>query len=483
MVLVMHGCPPNIVWICADDFTPAMCGTYGNSVVRTPAIDRLANRGIRFDRAYCTCPLSTPSRQSFWTGRYPRSIGVTLPPTALPDDELTLPTMLRRAGYQTAAFGKTHFYKPQRDQFSISLDYPDYRRWFAARGDGGLDPSVRTLGPWRPFLDPTSVWLNSAVRPYPATDSSMFGTYLSHGAAEFLRHAARPPFFLYVSYFETHSPFAFPVEFAGRHSPSEFPAPPVADDDWRRIPPVFQELTPSDVCGIQAAYAICTEFMDKNVGIVLDALAASAFGPSTVVVFTSDHGYLLGQHGRFEKHCCYEEAIRAALIMSLPESQAEARSTGAVVQLMDLVPTLLEMCGLEIPSNIQAQSFLPVLRGERQEHHKTVFIEYSDNAEAAVMDGAWKAIYTTNRRRRRDGYALECAYAGPSVQLFNLETDPQELTNLASEAAHRPVLKRLLDLLGEHLVHTDRLGRGTDAAGTEEVFEACLEPVELAWQG
>jgi choline-sulfatase len=472
--------PPNIVWICADDFTPAMCGAYGNAVVRTPAIDGLASQGMRFDRAYCACPLSTPSRQSFWTGRYPRSIGVTLSPTALPDDELTLPTMLRRAGYQTAAFGKTHFYAPQRGQFAVSVDYPDYRRWFSARGDAGIDQRIRTLGPWRPFLDPAAVWLNSAALPYPAMDAGMFGTYLSTQAAEFLRHSAAPPFFLYVSYFETHSPFAFPVEFAGRHSDREFLAPPVTEEDWRRVPPVFRELDESDVRGIQAAYATCTEFMDKNVGIVLDALAASAFDRNTVVLFTSDHGYLLGQHGRFEKHCCFEEAIRAALIMRLPGSASEGRSTCATVQLMDIVPTLLELCGLPLPSNIQAQSFLPVLRDDCHKHRQVVFVEYSDNAEAAVIEGSWKAIYTTNRRRRRDGYGLEFAQSGPSVQLFNLDADPQELSNLASDRAHRPMLNALLHQLAEHLVATDRRGRGGDLAGIEDVFAACLAPVELA---
>jgi len=455
-----------------------MCGTYGNSIVRTPAIDKLAGQGVRFENAYCTCPLSTPSRQSFWTGRYPRSIGVTLSPTALPDDEVTLPSMLRIAGYQTAAFGKTHFYRPQRDQFDVSLDYPDYRRWFAAQG-GGVSPSVRTLGPWRPFGDPAAVWLNSTALPYAATDEAMFGTYLSRGAAEFLTHSAAPPFFLYVSYFETHSPFAFPVEFAGRYSARDFSAPQVIDEDRRQVPPVFQELNERDVCGIQAAYATCTEFMDKNVGIVLDALAATSLDESTIVLFTSDHGYLLGQHGRFEKHCCFEEAIRTALIMRLSGPQREGRSTPATVQMMDIVPTLLELCGLPVPATVQGRSFVPVLQNQAREHRDTVFLEYSDNAEAAIICGGWKAIYSTNARRRRDGYGLEFAQSGPSVQLFNLESDPQEQVNLAANGAHAPILNGLLQQLAQHLVASDRRDRAAGLTAMEDVFAACLEPVEL----
>ena len=105
--------PPNVLWICADDYTPDACGAYGNRIVRTPNIDRLAASGVRLDRAFAACPLSTPSRQAFWTGRYPRTIGVTLSPTPLPDDEVTLPARLRAAGYEVAAFGKTHYYWPR----------------------------------------------------------------------------------------------------------------------------------------------------------------------------------------------------------------------------------------------------------------------------------------------------------------------------------------------------------------------------------
>ena len=256
--------------------------------------------------------------------------------------------------------------------------------------------------------------------------------------------------------------------------------PPVSAEDWARLPAVFQELDGPEICGIQAAYATCTEFMDRNVGLVLDALAATEFDRNTIVIFTSDHGYLLGQHGRFEKHCCFEEAIRSALIMRLPGMTHEPRSTGARVQLMDLAPTLLDLCGLTIPSNMQGTSFQPVLRGETSEHHQRIFVEYSDNAEAAVIEGRWKAIYTTNRRRRRDGYGCSFAQSGPSAHLFDLDADPQELTNLAGEKAHRPTLNQLLHRLAEHLVATDRRGRGSDLACDEDVFEACLQPVEIA---
>src|SRR5262245_35404965 len=109
--------PTNVLWICADDYTPAVSGAYGSPLARTPSLDRLAAQGIRFDRTYCACPLSTPSRMSFLTGRYPRSAGVTLSPTPLPEDEATIGRLLRGAGYEAVSLGKTHYYDPLLREF------------------------------------------------------------------------------------------------------------------------------------------------------------------------------------------------------------------------------------------------------------------------------------------------------------------------------------------------------------------------------
>lgn len=447
----MPDAPLNIVWICGDDFRPDSAGTYGNRRTRTPNLDRLAAEGMRFDRAYCTCPLSTPSRQSFWTGRYPRSIGVTFSPAPLPEDEVTLPVLLRRAGYQVAAFGKTHYYWPRPEDFDLCIDYPEYETWLAQQKPRPLPPGP-VLGPWRPFRDPASVWLNAAALPYPAHDSEMFGTFLSQSAARFITAPQARPFFVYVSYYETHSPFAFPVEYRGRHDPRVFPVPQVTPDDGERIPPVFRDLDDGHVQGIQAAYATSAEFLDKNVGIVLDALDRSPLARNTLVVFTSDHGYLLGEHGRFEKHCCYEEAVRAALLLRAPGHIASGQATSALVELIDLVPTLLHYAGAPVPSNVQGRSLVPLLCGASR-HRDHVIAEYADNAEAMIRTERWKLIYSTGLRRRADGYALDRPTPQPFVQLFDLLNDPEEVVNLAGESG---IVRELLLVLAEHLRRTDR---------------------------
>jgi choline-sulfatase len=468
---------PNILWICADDFTPDVCGTYGNRIVRTPNLDRLASEGIRFDRAYCTCPLSTPSRQSFWTGRYPRSIGVTLSRTPLPEDEVTLPTLLRQAGYAVAAFGKTHYYWPRRHEFDVCVDWEEYQAWLACMRPQPLPAGVEVLGPWRPFRDPPHVWLNSACLPYPARDADMYGTFLASMAARYLAGERGRPFFLYVSFYETHSPFAFPVDYRGRYSPQSFRVPPIGAEDWKRLPAVFRELTEADRQGILAAYATSTEFMDKNVGMVLEALDQSPHAGNTLVVFTSDHGYLLGQHGRFEKHCCFEPAVRAALLMRLPGLIHPGQATAALVQLIDLTPTLLELCGIRAPANMHGQSLTSLLRDQASSHRQRVFVEYADNEEAMIRTQRWKLIYSTGARRRRDGYALDMPTGEPSVELYDLENDPEETINLAGQAEQAERIAQLTRELADHLVRTARdPGRIPKSQDMRQILAHCLVP-------
>jgi choline-sulfatase len=313
--------------------------------------------------------------------------------------------------------------------------------------------------------------------PYAAFDEEMCGTFLATQAAQYLQMPKRSPFFLYVSFYETHSPFWFPIEYRGRHEPGSFSVPPVCAEDRGRLPLVFEDVSDADKRGIQAAYATSTEFMDKNVGIVLDALERSSCAGNTLVIFTSDHGYLLGEHGRFEKHCCFEPAVRSALLMSGPENIPGGRSSAALVELIDLVPTVLESCGIERPSNLQGRSLVPLLRGETSSHRDFVIAEYTDNEEAMIRTTRWKLIYSTGNRERRDGYVLNEPVRGPYAQLYDLENDPNELSNLASCSDKARLVGDLLQELADHLVRTAR--RPEDVPRSREVSDVlghCLGP-------
>jgi len=356
---------PDIVWIIADDHAAYVTGAYGERRVRTPNIDRLAAEGVRFDRAYCNSPVCTASRQSFLTGRYPRTIGVTQLRTPLPAAELTLAEILSAAGYATAAIGKMHFNSGLRHGFDVIFDAGDYASpdWegLLAAMPGG----TRALARFRPFLDPARVWLNADHLPFPAPEARMIGTRLAAEAERFLKGVGERPFFMIVSFHEPHSPFHFPLEDRERPDPARFVAPAVGPEDAWQIPAIFEDLTEAEKRGIIAAYYTSVEFMDRNVGRVLAALERSGRAERTLVVYFGDHGYMLGQHGRFEKHCSYEPAVRAPLVLRWPGRLRAGAATEALVEFVDLMPTMLDYVGLPTPPTTQGRSLVPVLEGGR----------------------------------------------------------------------------------------------------------------------
>jgi len=457
---------PNVLWICADDHAAYVSGAYGNRLVRTPEIDKLAAQGMRFDRAYCNSPVCTASRQSFLTGRYPRTIGVTKLSTALPESETTLAELLHAAGYDTAAIGKMHFNSQLKHGFDTRIDLAEHRQWLQAKGQTALPSEIRTQPPWRPFADPADVWLNSEALPFAAVDADMPGTYFADQAARFLGDRRRQnenpasnsqrPFFLMVSFYEPHSPFHFPVEYRGRHKPDEFAAPAVGpEDDWQ-IPAIFRDLKAAEKQGIAAAYYTAVEFLDKNVGVVLDALERAGLADQTLVVYTGDHGYMLGQHGRFEKHCSYEPAIRAPLILRLPGKIKPQSMSTALVEFIDIAPTILDFCGAAPPGAMQGKSLLGLLSGKTNRHRDEVFIEYSENEEAAVRSQRWKFVYITGQRERQDGYATGRPLPGRTMRLFDLEHDLDEMTNVAGRPENAAVVADFTRRLVDHLRRTAR---------------------------
>jgi arylsulfatase A-like enzyme len=471
---------PNVLWICADDHAPYVCGAYGNKIVRTPNLDRLAAEGVRFDRAYCNSPVCTASRQSFLTGRYPRTIGVTLLQTPLPAGEKTLATLLRAAGYDTAAIGKMHFNSNLTHGFDLRIDLPQHTRFLREHPPKPLPPGIEVLPPWRPFRDPARIWLNSACVPFGARDEDMAGTFLAQQAARYLRERREKPFFLMVSFYEPHSPFRFPIEYCGKYRPEQFSVPKVGPEDDAQIPAIFRNLTEREKQGIIAAYHTSTEFMDKNAGLVLDALKQSGRAADTLVIYTGDHGYMLGQHGRFEKHCCYEPAVRPPLLMRWPGRLKAGQNTQALVEFIDIVPTVLDFCRVPAPASVQGKSLAPLLRGEVQKHRDRVVVEYSENEEAMIRTERWKFIYSTGKRQRQDGFATGRPLPGRTIRLYDEANDPDEMTNLAGKPEHARLIADFAAQLAEHMKRTARQPELIPKDGdVHSVLEFCLQPRDV----
>ncbi|MFH1740461.1 MAG: sulfatase-like hydrolase/transferase [bacterium] len=434
---------PNILVIMSDDHAAYVCGAYGNPRARTPNIDRLAASGVRFTNAYANSPMCTPSRQSLITGRLPHAIGVTMLPTALSDDTLTIAELLKEHGYNTGAIGKMHFNSSLRHGFDHRLDLPEHQEYLKTHPTCPIPEEIPVFPTWRPFKDPASVWLNGSYLPYGAYDEDMAGTWIARETQTYLRNHADKPFCLVASFYEPHSPFRFPVDYRGMYDPKSFDVPePGPEDDWQ-IPEIFRNLTRSEKQHITASYYTSTAFMDKNVGLVLDTLEETGLDKNTVVIYLGDHGYNLGHHGRFEKHCSYEEAVRAPLITRFPGLPRQNVATNALVEFIDIFPTIAEACGAPIPENLEGRSLLPIIRGETKEGRNAVFSEYMPNEEAMVRTKKYKFVYSSGKRLRPDGYQTGKPLPGRTRMLFDVENDPNEMTNLAGRPEYAEVVEEL----------------------------------------
>jgi len=343
-----------------------------------------------------------------------------------------------------------------------------------------IDESIPVLPRWRPFNDSAGVWLNGIHRPYAAYDNDMEGTYFARKAAEQLAVLRERPLFMMVSFYEPHSPFRFPVEYRDRHSPAEFSPPEVGAEDDPQIPEIFRGLTDDEKRGIMASYYTSVEFLDKNVGLVLDALAKSPSASNTIVIYTGDHGYMLGQHGRFEKHCSFEEAVRAPLIIRSIGGNDEAPTSDALVEFVDIVPTILDMCQVDIPATVQGRSLSQLLGGASRRHRDHVIVEYAQNDEVMIRDEHWKLVFERGRRKRTDGYDPGRPLPGPSFRLYDLQADPAELHNLAGQGDQADRVKHYTQSLVEHLKATARQPELIPTTDDPlEILDFCVQPHDI----
>ena len=470
---------PNVLWLISDDHAAYVTGCYGNSTVRTPHLDRLAGGGIRFDRAYCNSPVCSASRAAFITGMYPRTVGVTVLSTPLPASAVTLGEVLKTTGYDTAWYGKTHFNSGLKHGFDIVRGVGDWRRWLKEQGRKVDDTSPDVLPPWKPFRDPARRWINGVYLPFGSPDEFMWDTWFARQGVDFISGHRERPWCCVVSLTTPHSPFRFPLEYRERHDPSEFEVFGIGpEDDWQ-IPQVFRDLTDAEKQKVQASYYTSTEFTDKNMGIVLDGLEKTGQAENTVVVYIGDHGYMLGQHGRFEKHCSYEPAVRSPLLIRYPKRFGQGRSTSAMVEFIDIMPTILDLCGLDSPKSVQGRTLVPLLEGKTDTHRDQVFVEYAWADEVMVRDDRWKLVYIRGQRRRSDGYdpGENHPLPGSTLMLFDTQNDPGEFTNLAKRPEHRERVADYVSLLVEHLKKTSRVpDRIPKTDDPMVILDYCVQP-------
>jgi arylsulfatase A-like enzyme len=444
---------PNVLFLIADDLNCNL-HCYGHKQVQSPNIDALAQRGVRFERAYCQFPLCSPSRSSFLTGRRPNvthiltnSGGAKVGPDHphfrdyIPDT-LTLPQLFRQAGYFVARVGKLYHYGVPNQIGTNGLDDPQsWQQVFNPRGrDKDEEDKIFSLQPGQ--FGGTLSWLAAEGGDDEQTDGI--------GAAEaikLLEEHKNGPFFIAAGFYRPHTPYVAPKKYFDLYPLESIDLPELSDDDRSRTPAMAyrsakaeqETMTDRQRREAMQAYWASITFMDAQVGRVLNALDRLGLADNTVIVMTSDHGYHTYQHGLWQKMSLFENAARVPLIIAAPRAAGNGRATASLAELVDLYPTLADLCGLMPPEYLDGKSQRPAL----------------NDPSRSVKDAAYTQI---RRGANADGYSVRTDRWRYTVwndgrdgeQFYDMRSDPGETRNLAADPAQAANVTKLKQLVRQY---------------------------------
>ena len=443
----------NVIVVLADDHALKVTGAYGNRTIKTPNIDRLSQQGISFNRAYCNAPICSASRQSLLTGKYPHATGVNLLFTPFPDKtNETIAEHLKKFEYKTALIGKTHWnnwmwgslYKDglPNHGFDKIVERTEYQEFLRKSPPPQLPQDLKFYSREQLSKDNVAEWMNYRVLPHPIDDAHSSGTFFANQAVEFIEQNHDNPFFLWLAFFEPHQPYYFPIEYTGKYQPDEMILSTGSPEDDRWIPLQYKNLSDDEKKGIIASYYTSTSYMDKNLGIVLDGLEKSGLSDNTLVIYISDNGYLLYEHKRFEKHTMWEESIRQPMIFKIGDSYRANTMVDALVEYVDIVPTILDLLAVNSLQEAQGTSFRQTLLTSA-EHKELAFSEYLHDNMAMVCNKEWKYVFTTGSRDLGIDYQTGFGPSGIVHRLYDLENDPLEFRNVAQIPENAKILKSM----------------------------------------
>jgi uncharacterized sulfatase len=432
---------PNVLLIMVDDLNGEI-GCYGSKSAITPRIDSFAASAVRFSRAYCQAPLCNPSRTSMLTGLRPESIGVVDNNTHFRwkrPDAVTLPQQFRAAGWRTAAFGKIFH--------GGSVPIEDGASWDTGPGTGKplpqapVKPPTVNEKPARPRTDnPWDVW-----GPISGDDTSVGDGKSARAAVAAMRRMKDAPFFLAVGFKKPHAPLMAPEKYFAMHKPqaSDLPpsfrypdAPPAPYLPAVALRPNFDLFglqrkvpgTQEEALSAREAYAACVSYIDAQCGLVLDALDELKLRENTIVLFVSDNGFHLGEHGLWSKMTLLEESLCVPLIIRAPGMKAGV--CDRVVELLDLYPTALELAALPNASHVEGRSLLPLLR---QPDHEWNHPAFSQLPRQQMLPGGARMTEEMGGRSVHQGRWHYILWNGGTEALFDLQSDPYQMKNLAAD--------------------------------------------------
>ncbi len=475
---------PNVIVIMSDQMKATASHLYGNTFCEMPALGRLAEEGVLYEHAFTPHPLCVPARVSLWTSQWPHSHGSRRNQTLMGPDELHAFKIWKEAGYHTGLIGKNHCFETQED-----LDLFDV---FNVVGSGGIPqtPATKGLDWWRPI---EAIREGFQVRRNMPQQSPRFGYatddtplenqltgVLAGQAVRYLETFGDRPFALWVSFPDPHEPWVAPATFAQMFTPDVIDLPPWREDEFGASSPernrVLHEIlgleddAMTDVYGLLASYYGMVRFVDYGVGQIMDALQRLGLREDTIVVFCADHGDFSGEHRMSCKGGVFYDCLtRVPLILSWPGHVTVGARESSMVNLVDIVPTLFALQGIEVPRSMHGQG-LPV--ATEAVPREATFSEYgaggppfrTSDLEALPKPYGRRALMRSLQWREAEGRrkmvrTQHWKYVhdpmGDLDELYDLARDPWELTNVAHDQSCRAIVAEMRERMMDWSIMTE----------------------------
>lgn len=443
----------NVLFIIADDLNSDL-GCFDDPVVKTPNLDKLRAHAVRFNNNYCQYPFSGPSRASFLTGYTPDKTQVVDLEANFRNSipaAVTIPQCFKMNGYFTGRIGKVFHAGVPNDIGKPGMDDP--QSWVETFNPIGIDKTneegIINNTPQRPL---GSALAYKIVQGDDNLHTDAIGANI---ACRMIKEHINKPFFIAMGFYRPHSPYVAPQKYFDMYPLDQITLPELPADDWKNRPiyerftdPINWGLTDEKLKEAKRAYYASISFMDAQVGKLLDALAKTGLDKNTIVIFCSDNGYNLGQHGMWMKQALFEHTTRVPLIFSVPGITSSEDKSNRVVEMLDIYPTLADLCELKnVPSDIQGNSLLPLLKNPQEKWNHVaysvvlrtpnMFIKYMKKGERAL-----------GRSIRNDRYRYTEWNEGTlGGELYDYTTDPNENINLYNNPKYAKLQKELANVL------------------------------------